>query len=340
MELNVLALLLVGGSVVSDSLRPHGLQHTRLPCPSPSPRACSDSRPSSQWYHPSSVTRFSSCLQSFPTPGFFLIRQLLAACGQSIGASASASVLPMNIQDRFPLGFDWFDLLSVQGTLKSLLKHHSSKASILRYSAFFMVQLSHPYMTTRNTIALTRWTFVSKVMSLLFNMLSRFIIAFLPRSKHLNFMAAVTICSDFGAQENKVCHCFQFLPIYLPWSVGIGCHDHRFWNVEFKPAFPLSSFTLIKRLFSSSSLSALRVVSSAYPRLLIVLPAIFLPACASSSLAFRMMYSAHKFNQQGDSIKPWCTPFPILNQCIVPCLVLKGHCYNDSWWSGKSLYYI
>ena len=107
------------------------------------------------------------------------------ASGQSIGASASASVLPMNIQDRFPLGFDWFDLLSVQGTLKSLLKHHSSKASILRYSAFFMVQLSHPYIITGKTIALTRSTFVGKVISLLFNILSRLVIAFLPRSKHL-----------------------------------------------------------------------------------------------------------------------------------------------------------
>ena len=111
---------------------------------------------------------------------------------------------------------DWFDLLAVQGTLKSLLQHHSSKASILWRSAFFMVQLSHPYVTTGKTIALTRWTFVGKVMSLLFNMLSRLVITFLPRSKHLNFMATATVCSDFGAQENKMCHSFQFFPIYLP----------------------------------------------------------------------------------------------------------------------------
>ena len=96
---------------------------------------------------------------------------------------------------------DWFDLLVVQGTLKSLLQHHSSKVSILQFSAFFIVQLSHPYMTTGKTIALTRWTFVSKVISLLFNMLSRLVITFLPRSTRLNFMAAVTICSDFWAQE-------------------------------------------------------------------------------------------------------------------------------------------
>ena len=99
---------------------------------------------------------------------------------------------------------DWLDLLAVQGTLKSLLQHHNSKASILR-SAFFIVQLSHPYMTTRKTIALTRWTFVGKVMSLLFNMLSWLVITFLPRRKvSFNIMAAITICSDPGAQKNKV----------------------------------------------------------------------------------------------------------------------------------------
>ena len=101
---------------------------------------------------------------------------------------------------------DWLDLCAVQGTLKSLLQHHSSKASILWHSAFFTVQLSHPYMTTGKTIALTRRTFVGKVISLLFNMLSRLVITFLPRSKQasFNFMAAITICSDFGAQKNKV----------------------------------------------------------------------------------------------------------------------------------------
>ena len=98
---------------------------------------------------------------------------------------------------------DWFDLLAVQGTLKSLLQHHSSKASVLRHSAFFIVQLSNAYMATGKTIALTRWAFVGKAMSLLFNMLSRLLIAFLPRSKRLNFMAALTIYSDFGAQKIK-----------------------------------------------------------------------------------------------------------------------------------------
>ena len=109
----------------------------------------------------------------FPSKRVFSNESVLHIIGQSIGISASESVLPMNIQDWFPVGFDWLALLSVQGTLNSLLQHHSSKASILRHSAFFTVQLSHPYMTTRKTIALTRRTFVGKVMSLLLNMLSR-----------------------------------------------------------------------------------------------------------------------------------------------------------------------
>ena len=119
--------------------------------------------------------------------------------------SFSFSISPSNEhQGLISFRVDWLDLLAVQGTRKSLLQHHSSKASILRHSAFFTVQLSHPYMTTGKTIALTRWTFVGKVMSLLFNMLSRLVITFLPRSNRLNFMAAVTICSDFGAPKNKV----------------------------------------------------------------------------------------------------------------------------------------
>ena len=110
---------------------------------------------------------------------------------------------------------DWLDLLTVQGTFKHLLQHHSSKASIFWHSAFFRVQLSHPYMTTGKNIALTRWAFFGKVMSLLFNMLSRLVIAFLPRSKHL--LISVIICSDFGTQANKVYHCFHCFPIY--------CHE-------------------------------------------------------------------------------------------------------------------
>ena len=152
---------------MSDSWRPHGLQHARLPCPSPTPKACSDSCPLSQWCHPtisSSVIPFSSHLQSFPASGSFLRSQLFASDGQSMGVSASASILPMNIQDWFPLEWTGLDLLAVQRTLKSLLQHHSLKASILWCSAFFMVQLSRPYLTTGKTITLTRQTFVGKVM--------------------------------------------------------------------------------------------------------------------------------------------------------------------------------
>ena len=136
--------------------------------------------------NPSSVIPFSSCPQSFPGSESFPVSQFFTSGGQSIGVSASTSVLPMNIHSgliSFRMG--GLDLPAVQGTLKRLLQHHSSKASVLRHSAFFMVQLSHPYMTTGKTIALTRWTFVGKVMSLLFNMLSRLVIAFLPSSKHL-----------------------------------------------------------------------------------------------------------------------------------------------------------
>ena len=126
--------------------------------------------------------------------------------------SFSFSISPSNEHPGLvSFTMDWLDLPAVQGTLKSLLQHHSSKASILRPSAFFTVQLSHPYMTTGKTIALTRQNFVGKLMSLLFSMLSRLVITFLPRSKHLNFMAAVTICSDFGAPQNKICR-FPLFP--------------------------------------------------------------------------------------------------------------------------------
>ena len=163
---------------------------------------------------------------------------------------------------------DRFDFFAVQGTLKSLFQHYSSKTSILQHSAFFMVHLLHPYMTTGKTIALTRWTYVSKVMSLLFNKLSRFVIAFLPRSKHH------LISRLQSPSLNKRCE------------------------------------------------PAISVVSSAYGKLLIFLPAILISACASSSWAFHMMYSACKLNKQGENIQPWCTPFPIWNQSIFPCPVL------------------
>ena len=149
------------------TLRPHESQHARLPCPSPSPGVQSNSHPLSQWCHPaisSSVVPFSSQLQFCPASGSFQMSQLVASGGQSIGVWASTSVLPMNTQDWSPLG--WTGWISLQSKgLASLLQHHSSKASILQHSAFFIVQLSHPYVTTGKTIALTRRTFVGKVMS-------------------------------------------------------------------------------------------------------------------------------------------------------------------------------
>ena len=150
---------------MSNSSQAHGLQYSRLPCPSITPEAYSS--PSSQWCHPtisSSVLPFSSCPQSSPASGSSPMSQLFTSGGQSIGVSASTSVLPMNIQDWFPLG--WTGWISLQSKgLSSLLQYHNSKASFLWFSAFFIVQLSHPYMTTGKTIPLTRWTFVSKVMS-------------------------------------------------------------------------------------------------------------------------------------------------------------------------------
>ena len=174
-------------SVMSNSLGLHELQLARPPCPSPTlgihPNPCL----LSWWCHPtisSSIIPFSSCSQSFPASESFQMSQLFTSGGQSIGVSASATVLPNEYLGLISFRVDWLDLLAVQETLKSL-QHHSSKASILCCSAFFTVQLSHSYMTTGKTMALTRRTFVSWVMSLLFNMLSRFVIAFLPRSKHL-----------------------------------------------------------------------------------------------------------------------------------------------------------
>ena len=176
-------------SVISDSLQPQGLQHARLPYLSPAPGACSNSCPLSRWCHPtisSPVIPFS-CLQSLLALGSFPVSQFFAWVSSLPKYwSFSFSIRPSSeYSGLISFRIDWFDLLAVQGTLKSLLQHHSSKASILQCSAFFMVQLSYLYTTTGKTIALTRWIFTDKAMSLLFNVLSRFVITFLPRSKCL-----------------------------------------------------------------------------------------------------------------------------------------------------------
>ena len=207
----------------SDSLWPHGLQHTRPPCPSPTPEVYSNSCPLSQWCHltiSSPVVSFSSCLQSFLVSGSFQIGQFFTSGGQRIGLSASASVLPVN-----SFRMDWLDVLAVQGTLKSLLQDHSSNSSILQHSAFFIVQLSHPYRTTGKTIALTRHTFVGKVMSLLFNMLFSLVITFLPRSKCLLFFFSVYLyfiylfflfVVNFVIHWNETATGLHVFPILIP----------------------------------------------------------------------------------------------------------------------------
>ena len=222
-------------SVVSNSLPSPELQHTRPPCPSLTPRVYANSCPLSRWCHPiisSSASPFSSCLQSFPASGSSdesALRMRLPKYW-----SFSLSISPSNEHPGLvSFRMDWLYLLADQGTLKSLLQHHSSKASILQRSAFSIVQLSHPYMTTGETIALTRRTFVDKVMSLLFNMLSRLVITFLPRSKRLLISwlqspSAVIL----EPPQNKVWHYFHCLPIYFPWGNGTRCHDFSFLNVK------------------------------------------------------------------------------------------------------------
>ena len=171
---------------MSDSLWLHVLQHASPPCSSPTSRVYPNPCPLSQWCHPtisSSVVPFSSCLQSFPSIRVFCNDSVLRIRWPKNG-SFSFNISPSNeYSGLISFRMDLLDLLALQGTLRSLPQHHSSKASIHRRSAFFTVQLSHPYMTTGETIALTRRTFVGKVMSLLFNMLSRLVITFLPRSK-------------------------------------------------------------------------------------------------------------------------------------------------------------
>ena len=217
-------------SVVSDSLRPHGLQCTRLPCPSPTHRAYSDSCPSRQWRHPtisSSVIPFS-LLQSFPASGSFPMSRFFG--GQSIGVSAS--VLPMNIQDWFPLGRTGLISFLSKG-LSRVFSNTTVQMHQFFGTVFFIVQLSYPYETTGKTITLTRWTFVGKVTSLLFNKLSRLVITFLPGSKRLWISWLKSPSVMILKPPKIVSHCFHCFPIYLLWSDGTECHDLSFLNVEF-----------------------------------------------------------------------------------------------------------
>ena len=208
---------------MSDSLQPHGLQHARPPCPSPTPGVYSNSCLLSQWCHStilSSVVPLFSHLQFFP------------ACSGLIS-----------------FRMDWLDLLAIQGTLKSLLQHHSSKASVLWCSAFFIVQLLHPYVTTERTIALIRWTFGGKVMSLLFNMLSRLVISFLPRSNHL-LISWLQSTSAVILEPPKIKSVIvsTLSPSICHELMGTDAVVLVFWMLSFKLTFSLSYFTFIKTL--------------------------------------------------------------------------------------------
>ena len=186
-----------------------------------------------------------------------------------------------------------------------------------------MVQLSHLYMTTGKTVALTIWTFAGKIMSLLFNRLFKLVIAFLPKSKHL-LISWLQSLSSVILEPKKIKSVTVSIvsPSICHEVMGPDAMIFVFWMFSVKPAFSVSSLTFIKRLFSSSSLSATRVVSSEYLRLSIFPPATLIPAYASSSLVFLMMYSAYKLNKQGDNIQLWRTSFPIWNQSGIPCPVL------------------
>ena len=266
---------------------------------------------------------------------------LFASDGQNGRVSASASVLSSEYSGLISFRIDWFDLLAFQRTLESLLQHHNLKASVLQHPAFFMVQLSHLYMTTGKTIALTIQIFDGKVLSLLFKMLSRFAIAFLSRSKYL-LISWLRSPSTEILEPKKIIFVTvsTFSPSICHIVMGLDAVIFVFWMLNFKPAFSLSSFTL-KRPFNSSLLSAIRVVLSAHLRLLIFLLATLMLACESSSLAFHMMYSACKLNKESNSVQLCHTPYPVLNQSVVSCSVLTVASWPAHWflsrhvrWSG------
>ena len=222
-------------SVVSDSLWPHGLQQARLPCPSPTPGACSNSCPLSQWCHPtisSSVIPLFLLHSIFPSIEDFSNESVLCITWPKYWSFRFSISLSYIYSGLISFRMDWLDLLAVQGTLKSLLQHHSSKASIFWHSAFFKVQLSYPYMTTGKAIALTKWPFVGKVMPLLFNMLSMLVIAFLPRSKHLLISWLQSPSSVIFEPPKVNSATVSTVSIYLPWSDGTRCHDLHILNVE------------------------------------------------------------------------------------------------------------
>ena len=328
---------------MSESLQHHGLQHAKLLCPSLSPWVCSTSCP---WWvgdaiqtTSSSVIPFSSYLQSFKASGFFSNESALHITWSEY-CSFTFSTSPSNdYSGLISFRINRFDLLAVQGTLKSLLQRRNSKASsALRLLYGPILTAIHGYWKNHSFRPL-----LTKRCLCFFNTLSMCVIAFLPRSKHLliSWLQSpfTVIHSDFGAKENKIYHCFHLIPIHLPLKDGIGCHDLSFWMLNFKSSFSL--FDRHQEALCSSS--AIRVVSSAYLKLLIFLHAILIPVYELSSLAFSMTYSACKLNKQVDNIQPWHTPFPVLNQSVVPdsmsgskCCFLT--CLQVSQETGKVVY--
>ena len=237
-------------SVVSDFLWPHESQHAWLPCPSPTPKVYSNSCPLSRWCHPtisSSVIPFSSCPQTLPASGSFPMSQLVPWGGQNIGASASASVLPMNTQDWSPLGWTGWISLQSKGLSRVFSNTIVQKHQFFQRSDFFTVQLSHPYMTTGKTIALTRRTFVGKVISLLFNTLTRSVITSLPRSKHL-LISWLQSPSAVILEPRKIKSATVSIvsPSICHEVMGQDATILVFWMLSFKPIFH-SPFSLSSR---------------------------------------------------------------------------------------------
>ena len=243
-EIWLTMLLLFSHSVMSNSLQPYGLQHTRLPCPSLSPRVCSNS---CHWVS-DAIESSHPLSPPFLLPSIFpSIRMFSKESDLCIRWSFSFIISPSNeYSELISFRIDWLDLLAVQGTLKSLLQHHSSKASILQHSAFFMVQLSHPYMTTGKSIALNIWISVGTVMSLLLNMLSRFVITFLSSSKCLS-SSCLRSPSSVTLEPKKIKSdtVSIFSPSISHEVMGPGAMILVFWMLSFKPAFSLFFFTFI-----------------------------------------------------------------------------------------------
>ena len=247
---------------MSDSLWPYESQHARPPCPSPTPWVYPNSCPSSQWCHPtisSSVIPFSFCTQTLPASGSFPMSQLFAWGGQSIGVSASVSVLPMNTQDWSPLG--WTGCFSLKSKGLSRVFSNTTAQKHQLFSTQLSLQSNSHIRTWPlcmeseekklwKAIALNRQTFVGKVTSLCFNMLSRFVITFLQRSKHL-WISWLQSPSAVILEPPKI-NSVTVSPSISHEVMGPDAMILVFWMLSFKPTFSLSSFTFIGRLFSSS----------------------------------------------------------------------------------------